>query len=232
MDVPTPGHEDTGAIARRLDNAAIDHKVEVVRAVRGEVGTDVDLGVDLHFTFETESAVRLCDRLEQFRLAWIEDPVPSERLAAHRRVANATSTPLLTGENLVSLSGFLPFVREGALDIAAPDVAKCGGLCELADIARICDEHGIPLAPHNICSPVGTVAGVHASAAIENVLAIEFHASDVPWWEDMVEWRDSTDDVITDGSIRVPESPGLGIAVDWDCVEEHAADWATFDPPV
>lgn len=223
LDVPTPDHDDPGAVARRLDNAAIDHKVRIVRAIRDEIGTDIDLGVDLHFTFSTETAVRLCERLDQFRLAWIEDPVPSERLEAHRRVADATTTPLLTGENLAGLSEFLPFVDGGALDIAAPDVAKCGGLGELVDIARVCDEYGVPLAPHNICSPVGTVAGVHAAAAIENVLALEYHAADVPWWGDMVTRRDDVADVLADGRIRVPEAPGLGIELDWDCVEEHAS---------
>jgi len=230
LDVPTPGHDHSGAVARRLDNNEIDHKVGILQAVRDEIGTDIDLGVDLHFTFETESAIRLCERLNEFRLAWVEDPVPSKRLEAHRRVADAISTPLLTGENLVGTSEFFPFIDGGAMDIAAPDVTKCGGLYELITIANICDEYGVPLAPHNISSPVGTIAGVHAATAVENVIAIEYHAADVPWWSDLVTRNDSITGVISDGHIRVPEAPGLGIKFDWDCVEQHTVDG--FERPV
>ena len=44
------------------------------------------------------------------------------------------------------------------------------------------DTYYINVAPHNVASPIGTVAAAHVCASIPNFLVIEFHAHDVPWW--------------------------------------------------
>jgi len=222
LDVPTRREVDTAA--RRLDNAAIEHQVSLIEGVREEIGYGVDLAVDLHWNFTAETAMRLAEKLEPYDLAWIEDPVPPKRIEAHRRIAEATTTPILTGENAVTVDGFNDLVTEDALDIAAPDVNRCGGLWELRKIATVCDLYGVPLAPHNIASPVGTIAGAHAMAAIPNVIALEYHARDVPWWDDLVTRTDGSGPVIENGTIDVPEGPGLGIEIDPDVAAEHLTD--------
>ncbi|PSQ35846.1 enolase, partial [Halobacteriales archaeon SW_10_66_29] len=97
LDVRT--HADVDTATRRLDNAAIEHKTALVEAVREEVGYDVTLGFDLHWNFTVETATRLAEKLEPFDLAWLEDPVPPRKYDAHRRVREATSCPIMTGEN-------------------------------------------------------------------------------------------------------------------------------------
>jgi len=222
LDVPT--HAEYDEFNRRMDNEAIEHKVSLVEAVRDEIGYDVDLGMDLHWNFTTETAIRLGKKLERFDLAWIEDPVPPEKWDSQQRVTEALDTPVLTGENLVTTDQFTRAARRGMLDIAAPDVNKCGGLGEYVDIATVCDLYGIPIASHNISSPLGTVAGAHVSAAIPNFLCMEWHSRDVPWWNDMALRTDSDDPILEDGYIRVPEGPGLGIELNRDLVEQHLTD--------
>jgi L-alanine-DL-glutamate epimerase-like enolase superfamily enzyme len=222
LDVPT--HAEYDEFNRRMDNEAIEHKVSLVEAVRDEIGYDVDLGMDLHWNFTTETAIRLGKKLERFDLAWIEDPVPPEKWDSQQRVTEALDTPVLTGENLVTTDQFTKAARRGMLDIAAPDVNKCGGLGEYVDIATVCDLYGIPIASHNISSPLGTVAGAHVSAAIPNFLCMEWHSRDVPWWNDMALRTDSDDPILEDGYIRVPEGPGLGIELNRDLVEQHLTD--------
>jgi gluconate/galactonate dehydratase len=222
LDVPT--RKDVDTAARRLDNEAIEHKVGLVEAVREEIGDDVDLGMDLHWNFTAETAIRLGKRLERFELAWLEDPVPPGEYEAQRRVTESLDLPVLTGENVVTAEGFHHLLTHSALDIAAPDVCKCGGLTEFRTIATLCDLHGIPVSPHNIASPVGTVAGAHVGAAIPNFLALEFHARDVPWWDDLVVRTGESGPVIEDGSVNLPEGPGLGIEIDPDVAAEHLVD--------
>lgn len=180
--------------------------------------------MDLHWNFTVETAIRLGRKLEPYDLAWIEDPVPPEKLDAQRRVTEALESPVLTGENLVTPARFEAYARRGAMDVAAPDVTKCGGLGALRKIATVCDLHGLALAPHNIASPVGTIAGVHACAAISNVLHLEWHARDVPWWNDLVRRTDGDGPILEDGRIDVPEGPGLGIEIDPDVARRHLAD--------
>jgi gluconate/galactonate dehydratase len=222
LDVPT--HESYDEANRRMDNEAIEHKVSLVEAVRDEIGYDVDLGMDLHWNFTVETAIRLGKKLERFDLAWLEDPVPPEKFDAQKRVTEALDLPVLTGENLVKPEAFNKAAREGMLNIAAPDVNKCGGLGEYRKIATICDLYGVPIASHNISSPLGTVAGAHASASIPNFVAMEYHSRDVPWWNEMVERVDGSGPILEDGYIDLPEGPGLGVRLNRDLCEQYLTD--------
>ncbi|WP_254547124.1 mandelate racemase/muconate lactonizing enzyme family protein [Halomarina pelagica] len=222
LDVPT--HREYDQAARRMDNAALEHKVSLVEAVRDEIGYDVDLGMDLHWNFTVETAVRLGKKLERFDLAWLEDPVPPEKWDAQKRVTRKLDVPVLTGENLVTVDQFNKAACEGIMDIAAPDVNKCGGLGEYVKIATVCDLYGIPIASHNISSPVGTVAGAHVSAAIPNFVCMEWHSRDVPWWNEFAVRTGERGPILEEGYVDVPEGPGLGIEIDRDLAEEYLTD--------
>ena len=52
-----------------------------------------------------------------------------------------------------------------------------------------------------------------------NAFALEYHAREVDWWDDL----HTSDPLIEEGSIEVPEEPGLGIDLDTDTVAEHVA---------
>jgi len=227
FDLDVPHADDTDTAARRLSKASIEHKVSLVEAVVDAVGTDADVGVDLHWSFTVETATRLGRRLDDLDLAWIEDPVRTDQTAAHARVADALDTPVLTGENVTRPTHLQALLQAGALDIAAPDVNMCGGLSRLREMAALCDTYSVPLAPHNVSSPVGTVAGAHLAAAVPNCFALEYHAFDVPWWEDVVSRTAGTGPILEDGSVDLPTGPGLGIEVDESVVDEHRCDGET-----
>ena len=63
-------------------------------------------------------------------------------------------------------------------------------------------------AVHMAESPVACLAAVQTAAAMHNVLALEFHSVDVPWWADMVIGIHNP--IFNNGFIKVPEKPGLG----------------------
>jgi galactonate dehydratase len=212
--------EDADTATRRLSRPAIQHKVDIVRAVREEIGYEPTLGFDLHWNFSVETATKIAREVEEYDLDWIEDPVPPESAETHRKVSESTSTPILAGENLTRVEDFLPFFSEQALDVAAPDIQKCGGLLEFRKIATVADAFDVPIAPHNISSPIGTMASVHVCATVPNAFALEWHAREVPWWDDM---HTKNADLIQDGAIDVPEEPGLGVTLDPDTVEAHLA---------
>ena len=67
---------------------------------------------------------------------------------------------------------------------------------------------------HNISSPVGTMAGVHLCAATPNLLALEWHAASVPFFDKIIRGADGP--MIRNGRITVPDAPGLGLEVDED----------------
>lgn len=226
LDVPTPGVTEDRA-SRRLSNEGIEHKVALVEAVREAVGDDVDLGMDLHWSYTVETAIRLAKALEPYNLAFLEDPVHHEKTDAQARVKRAVDIPILTGENFTTASGFHEALDHDLLDIAAPDVAMCGGLSELRRIASLCDVYGVPIAPHNLGSPVATVAGAHLAASVQNFYSLEFRGGDAPWWDELVTRTGGSGSILADGRLPVPEGPGLGIEFT-DSAAEYVADEFEF----
>ncbi len=208
----------------RLSNAAIRDKREIVEAVRAEIGDDVDLAFDCHWDYTVESAKRLAYELEPYDLMWLEDLIPPENMAAQTEVTKATRTPVATGENRFRVHELSELLYDHGVDVVTPDPTTVGGLSETIRIADRAEENYIPISPHNVCSPVGTMACVHLGAAIPNFDVLEYHALEVDWWADLLE-RDEP--IIEDGYVEVPEEPGIGIELDRDVVEAHLLEGTT-----
>jgi L-alanine-DL-glutamate epimerase-like enolase superfamily enzyme len=198
--------------------------VEVVRAVRSAVGPEVMVAMDAHWKFNVNDAIRLAQALEPFDLLWLEDPVPPENIEAQRHVTHSTRTPICTGENLYRKHGSRELIEKQAARIIAPDIPKMGGLLEAKKVADQADLHYIPIAPHNVASPIGTVAGAHVCAAMNNFLVMEYHAHDVPWWDDLV----TGGPVIVNGYIRLDDRPGHGLTLNEDVARAHLKPGASF----
>ncbi len=228
LDVMTPGHPNDDTAARRMDDREIEHKAELVRAVRDEIGYEVDLGMDLHWKYTVETAVRLGRELEEFNLSFLEDPVHPEKLDAQARVREQIDIPILTGENVVTVNRFADLLKHDTLDLAAPDVTECGGLSVLRKIAAVCDLYGVPMAPHNLASPVGTIAGVHFAASIPNFYSLEYRGGDAPWWDGTVVRTGESGPILSEGSISLPEGPGLGIEVNPDVVLDRLTEESEY----
>ena len=82
-------------------------------------------------------------------------------------------------------------------------------------IAGLADLHYVNLTWHNISGPLGTMAGVHLAAAIPNLLALEWHAASVPFFDE------AEGPMIRDGRIRVPDAPGIGIELDVEAMHRY-----------
>jgi L-alanine-DL-glutamate epimerase-like enolase superfamily enzyme len=226
FDLDVPGTEGFDPYNRCLSNGAIDHMVALIGAVRDAVGYGIDVAVDCHWRYSVGDIIKVGHALEPFRLLWLEDPVPPESVAALRAVSAKVRIPIATGENLFLFQGFQEIVQSHAIGIATPDLQKVGGLAIANQIAQLADTHTIPIAPHNISSPVGTLLSAHYCAAIPNFLVLEFHASDVPFWNDLVEGMPKP--IIQNGFINLPEKPGLGITLNEEVARKYARKGEPF----
>jgi L-alanine-DL-glutamate epimerase-like enolase superfamily enzyme len=226
FDLDVPGTQGSDAYNRCLTNPAIDRMVALIGEVRDAVGYDVDVAVDCHWRYSVSDVVKVAQALEPFRLLWLEDPVPPDSIEALRAVSSRVKIPIATGENLYLLQGFREILQTHAVGIVTPDLQKVGGLAVAALIAQFADAQTIPVAPHNISSPVGTLASAHFCAAIPNFLVLEFHASDVPFWNDLVEGVPKP--IIQNGSIQLPDKPGLGVKLNESVARKYARKGEPF----
>src|SRR5262249_61999568 len=112
--------------------------------------------------------------------------------------------------------GFWALIAHRAVDLVAPDFQKCGGLLEGKRIGELAELQGIRVAPHNIASPLGTLASAHVCSTLPNFVALEFHGSDVPFWNNLVQLTDRSGPLIQNGRVTLAETPGLGAELNED----------------
>jgi L-alanine-DL-glutamate epimerase-like enolase superfamily enzyme len=182
--------------------------IGLIEGLRSGLGYSIDLAIDCHGQFDLPSAITLAKAVEPLRLLWLEEPVPAENLDALAQVRRSSSTVICTGENQYTRFEFLEMFNMKAVDIIMPDLAKAGGIAEGKRIADIADAHYIPIAPHNVSSPLGMMAACHVMASVPNFLLLEFHGRDITWWNDMC---DGDHPFIENGFMTVSERPGIGV---------------------
>jgi L-alanine-DL-glutamate epimerase-like enolase superfamily enzyme len=211
-----------------LTDKGIAMLAEHVAVVREAIGMEIPLAIDHLGQIGVNSCIRLGKALEKFNLAWLEDLIPWQQTELWRKITDAIEVPTLTGEDIYLKESFLELCRNHAVDMIQPDLATAGGILETKKIGDMAQEFGVPMVLHFAGSPVSMMANVHCAAATENVLALEFHSEDVPWWQDLVDGVEKP--IVNRGFVKVPDKPGLGITLNDDVVKEHLAEPGYFEP--
>jgi L-alanine-DL-glutamate epimerase-like enolase superfamily enzyme len=209
----------------------LDRIVTLVGAVREAIGPFTELALDCHWNYNTRDVIQLAHELAPFKPMWLEDPTPPDNIEALKRVTDNSPVPICCGENHYTRHGLREMITTQAVDILQPDIPKVGGLLEAKKIADLADIYYIPVAGHNVCSPIGTVAACHTAASIRNFSVLEFHAQDVPWWDDLVHLSGEgaeTGPAIREGYIYLPKGPGLGVELNEEVAREHLSAGSTL----
>jgi gluconate/galactonate dehydratase len=212
--------EPTDILTRPLTHGEIQKMTEIVSAVRQAVGSDVEVALDCHWRYNLPDALKIARALEPLHVAWLEDALPPESVDGFRILRESTTIPICTGENLYLREAFKPLLEQYAVNIVSPDVQKAGGLVEAKRIADLAALYEIPVAPHNISSPLGTIASCHVCSTMTNFMVLEFHGQDVPFWDDLI--TGAPKPLIQNGYIHVPSGPGSGVELNEAVAKEYA----------
>jgi galactonate dehydratase len=209
-----------GSAWMQLPPAERRRSVELVAAVRDAVGTDVELMIEMHGRFSPAVAAGIAADLEPFAPAWLEEPVAFDNPAGLARVRSATRRPIATGERIHLLADFRAIIEQGLVDVVQADLTHFGGFTGLRRLAAWAEAYELPLAPHNVCGPVGTMANIHFAVATPNHLVLE-HFNDFAdtWLSELVDAAPAIDPL--DGCFSLPTGPGLGVRLDHDACANH-----------
>ena len=211
-----------------LTDKGIALMADYVAAVREVIGLEIPLAADHFGHIGVNSCIRLGKALEKYNLAWLEDMIPWQQTELLKQITEAVQVPTATGEDIYLKEPFEVLCKNHAVDIIQPDLATAGGILETKKIGDLAQAYGVPMAMHFAGSPVSMMANVHCAAATENVLALEYHSEDVPWWGDLVEGVAKP--IVNRGFINVPEGPGLGVTLNEEVVKQHLAEPGYFEP--
>jgi L-alanine-DL-glutamate epimerase-like enolase superfamily enzyme len=232
LDIHAYGHagsEVAGFTKDKFNYTALqwehERMIQLAEMVTTAAGRDVAVAADVHTRLDVPSATRLVKDLEQFHLLWLEEPVPPENVDAMREVKRASTTPICAGENLYLRHGFRDLIIKQAVDIIMPDIPKCGGLSECRKIANLAEIYYIPFAPHNVASPIGTMASAQVCGTIPNFLVLEFHWLHRDYWSTITTDKE---DIIKDGYITLNDKPGIGLELDEEVARAHQFPGTTW----
>lgn len=142
------------------------HRIEAALQVVGEGGA---LMVDANGRFDIPTAIKYAETIQPFMLKWYEEPVDPLDYLSLAAVAEASQTPIATGENIFSLIDSLNLIRYGGLfpnrDYLQMDPVLSYGLVEYLRIIEMLREHGWSsrrCIPHG-----GHLFGVHIAAGLQ-----------------------------------------------------------------
>ena len=195
--------------------------VSLVAAARKAVGDDVHLMVDPGWKHNRGAyeAIELMKRLEPLNVYWLEDFMHPECYEGYARVKKAgINIRIAAGEQEATGWGFRQLIQQGKIDVAQPDLSRCGGFSAFRKIMWEAEVAGIDVCPHAWLTDLLTAASLHANAALQRSLFLEYNVSMGPMLREVIENPVQMDE---DGMIQVPEGPGLGIEVNEKAIEKY-----------
>jgi galactonate dehydratase len=190
-----------------------------VAAMREAVGEPIDIMVDCHARPSPAMGLQFAKALEPHGLYFLEEPCWPEAVDDIARIQRAVSTPIATGERLVTQHAFRELFEKRACAVVQPDITHCGGLSEARRIAAMAEAYRVALAPHNPQGPVSTAASLEFGFATPSYIICESVHLDVPWRQDIV--RESYTVEPKGRLVRPSDRPGLGIEIDETEVKKH-----------
>ena len=200
--------------------ADMEEDLEMVRGIRDSVGGQLKLRIDPNMAYSREQSAELAQRLEEYDLEYLEQPVPDTSLADARWLREQTKTPIALNESVTDPASVIEILRENAAAFILPDTHIAGGIMPCVAIGRICEAAGVPCIMHcgHDFGPK-TAAMVHVAAVCKSYSL----ANDSTYYG-------LEDDIITEplviesGQIAVMEKPGLGVEGDPEKLERYKVD--------
>ncbi len=189
--------------------------VDVVRRVR-QAFPDVPLMADANSAFTLDD-VGVFQRMDEFDLMMIEQPLGYDDIADHARLQAQIRTPLCLDESIHTPEHARWAIELGACRIINIKPGRVGGLYQARRIHDICQEHGLPVWCGGLLeSGIGRAHNV-ALASLPNFrLPGDISASERYYRQDVVHPPFT---VAADGTMAVPTGPGIGVEVDEERLE-------------
>ncbi len=207
--------------------------VEAIQLVREAVGDSVELMIDVHARLSPDNSIKLAREVEQFRLFWWEEPIPTDASVEDlARVASSISIPVVVGEHIYTRWGFRDVFEKRAATIINPDIAFGGGILETKKIADMAQSYYISVTPHTAGGPILNAASIQLGAVIPNFLIYEVFPRDTSHYKELVK---DPFPIIKDEFIELPTKPGLGIELNEEALTKRpykyrsmGSLWATY----
>jgi len=199
----------------KIGGAPLAEDLTRIEAVLKLLPSGECLCVDANGRFDLSTALEYARALAPYHLRWYEEPGDPLDFELLSEVAQASPTPIATGENLFSMQDARNLIRYGGLnpksDFLQMDPALSYGIVEYVRTLEMLREHGwssrrcIPHGGHQMALHIAAGLGLGGNESYPG-LFLPFGG-----------FADTTP--IENGRVRVPDAPGIGIELNSDLFE-------------
>lgn len=195
--------------------------VELIKTVRAVIGDDVELAADAYMGWDVQYAIRMIRMLEDagLNLSWVEEPVIPDDINGYAEIRQNVNTRISGGEHEFTRYGFREIIEKRAVDILQPDVNRVGGITEARKIWAMAAAYDLPVIPH-----AGQMHNYHLIMSHMNSPFSEYFpppdGKNPPDGNEFFWWLFEGDPLHENGTITLPDTPGLGLSINWDIVNK------------
>ncbi|HAK51574.1 MAG TPA: mandelate racemase/muconate lactonizing enzyme family protein [Gammaproteobacteria bacterium] len=196
------------------DSDQLEALTAQMTALREGAGDDIDILLDMNFSFKTEGFLKVMRTLKPFDLFWYELDMFNPKVLAYIREHG--DVPIASCESLYGIREFGPYFENKSVDVVIIDV-PWNGAWQSYKIAAMADAHEVNVAPHNFYGHLASAMSANFCAALPNFRIMEIEVDDVAWKDDLVTHPPE----IRNGEYVVSDRPGWGTDVNEEAVLAH-----------
>jgi L-alanine-DL-glutamate epimerase-like enolase superfamily enzyme len=237
---------DLGFRAYKMRPAGGPEKdLETVALMRHVVGTDFDLMVDAHTwwrmgdrCYDLATVERLAEAMAEYRIAWLEEPMPPDDHEAYLRLKERDVVPLASGEHEPSELRYLDLILTAAVDYVQMDVCCQGGYALARRLFFEIARGGLRFAFHSWGTALEVIAAAQLGICWPEMVVewLEYPCYSSPSRAGMYPFPLAAEILkhpleIAHGDLIVPRAPGLGVEIDESVIERYPwipGPWSLF----
>ncbi|MFO1115015.1 MAG: mandelate racemase/muconate lactonizing enzyme family protein [Beijerinckiaceae bacterium] len=194
-----------------------DRDVRNLKAMRDALGPDAEIMADANQAFDLETALAFATAIDPLGLRWLEEPLRVDAPALHwEELARRAGAPLAGGENLRG-DDLVAACCGKIYKYIQPDATKWGGVTGSLAVARSAVAAGKAYCPHVFGGGIALLASLHVLAAVGGDGTLELDCHPNAGREAIV----GSLLPVSDGSVPVPQTPGLGATPDFATLERY-----------
>jgi L-alanine-DL-glutamate epimerase-like enolase superfamily enzyme len=195
-----------------------EQDLKTLQDARSAAG-DQWLAADANQGWTLKQASAFMPVLDNFDLAWIEEPLAADASAADWQALKERAPMLLAaGENVNHLPAFEAALDTWGLGVIQPDLAKWGGFTGCIEVVRLARRHGVMYCPHYLGGGIGLLASAHLLAASGQAGLLEMDINPNPLRNEILAGALTPHE----GLVSLGKGPGLGLQPDLASVQAWA----------
>jgi L-alanine-DL-glutamate epimerase-like enolase superfamily enzyme len=187
--------------------------LQLAQALRDALGPHYRLMFDAFMGWDLPYALEMVRGLAPLKPAWMEEPLPPERVGALRQIRQAAGVPIATGEHVYTRWQVKELLAAEAVDVLQNDPDWTGGISELVKICALASAFEVPVVAHgHSLLPALHVAAAQSPQVVPMVEYLLRYQEQKQYFHAPI-YRPAA------GALALPDLPGLGIVLDQAKVE-------------